>query len=475
MYAFRDAFGVKDVVEDSKATLRGRGMDYREFEPAGGLMHQGVGLENRIRAGLRYSKGGRKKYWLPKTTEERVVNKAIKRVVGGGGDEAESVHAPLLTNQVEDVVHLAPDMIDTPPEDTIWDSQTRNDSDDVLNGEEEGYDLPFGDIDQEDEELFENSKKYLFGDYNYPIIDVSSEGARRVIWAEEERVLRDERGAWFSPIRGSRGVEALRQREGYFAWKGYGAVSHSASQLGQNGKLPSAAPAVGDDVSDERIIDHEQERLTASGGAGDGGSSSEPKDVAMRWTRIQRHGNSPRTASQLKLATQILPSSPPPPPPSRVNTRVGQRVGSYLPSPTSSLPISRQNSSRPGASASANPQTTTTTTGVSLPPDAVDLVVEDADLAEQMIERKRGVEPALRALAYKKVYRSGLADEADEGEGEPEVEVEVEVEVANERRVGVDERAGSDVVEDSEWRTNEDPSDAARQVYTYDDDHNPWA
>jgi hypothetical protein len=62
-YAFRDAFGAKDVVEDSKATLRGEGMDYREFEPAEGLMHQGVGLENRIRAGLRYSRGGRKKYW----------------------------------------------------------------------------------------------------------------------------------------------------------------------------------------------------------------------------------------------------------------------------------------------------------------------------------------------------------------------------------------------------------------------------
>ena len=299
VYAFRDAFGVKDVVEDSKATLRGRGMDYRAFEPAGGLMHQGVGLENRIRAGLRYSKGGRKKYWLPKTTtttagaeEERVVNKAIKRVVGGA-DAAESVHAPLLANQARDVVHLASDMIDTPPEDVIWPSQSRND--DVLNGEEAeegGFDLPFGDIDEEDEELFENSKLYLFGDYNYPIIDVSSEGARRVMWAEEERVLRDERSAWFSPIRGSRGVEALKQREGYFAWKGYGAVNHSASR---NGKATSAMGRFGDDddESDERIIDHEQERLTA---AGEGGSSSERKDVAMRWTR---HGAGTRTASPL--------------------------------------------------------------------------------------------------------------------------------------------------------------------------------
>ena len=442
VYAFRDAFGIKDVVEDSKATLRGRGMDYRAFEPAGGLMHQGVGLENRIRAGLRYSKGGRKKYWLPKTTtttagaEERVVNKAINRVVGS---EAESVHAPLLANQARDVVHLASDLIDPPPEDIIWPSQSRNDGD----GEEgdddeeggEGFDLPFGDINEEDEELFENSKQYLFGDYNYPIIDVSSEGARRVMWAEEERVLRDERSAWFSPIRGSRGVEALKQREGYFAWKGYGAVNHSASRNGKEvGRFR-------EDEVDERIIDHEQERLTASG---EGSSSSERKDVAMRWTR---HAAGTRTASPFHPATHTVP----PPPLPHMNTRA-----SHLPSPSS--PISRQHSSRPVASSSSTPKQTTT--GVSLPPDAVDLVVEDADVAEQMMERRRGVvEPALRAVAFRKVYRSGMGVEG-EGEGEV-VEVEDGVEVDSERRV-----VASDV---------EESSDPARQVYTFDDDHNPWA
>ncbi|TFY75963.1 hypothetical protein EWM64_g8047, partial [Hericium alpestre] len=64
-YAIRDAFGIKDVVEDTKATLFGKGMDYREFEPSEGHIHQGLGRERRIRAGLRYSKGGKGKYWLP--------------------------------------------------------------------------------------------------------------------------------------------------------------------------------------------------------------------------------------------------------------------------------------------------------------------------------------------------------------------------------------------------------------------------
>ena len=49
-YAVRDAFGFKDVVEDAKATLRGEGMDYREFEPAEGFIHQGTGRDRRIKA-----------------------------------------------------------------------------------------------------------------------------------------------------------------------------------------------------------------------------------------------------------------------------------------------------------------------------------------------------------------------------------------------------------------------------------------
>jgi len=197
-YAFRDAFGLRDVIEDSKTTFLGQGMDYREFEPAEGLMHQGIGREHRIRAGLRYSRGGERKYWLPKPTNgppgrgERAVNRAIARVAGR--DQTEEIHAPLLSEQASSVVHLAPDMRSGEEQHDIWESET-----DTV---EDGYQLPFGDLDNAIEELYEHSKKYLFGDYNYPCIDVSSEKAREIIWSEEERVLRDERGAWFSPIRG---------------------------------------------------------------------------------------------------------------------------------------------------------------------------------------------------------------------------------------------------------------------------------
>ena len=68
LHTLRNAFGFKDVVEDVKVTLRGEGMDYREFEPSEGQIHHGAGRDRRIRAGLRYSQGGKRKYWLPQPT-----------------------------------------------------------------------------------------------------------------------------------------------------------------------------------------------------------------------------------------------------------------------------------------------------------------------------------------------------------------------------------------------------------------------
>jgi hypothetical protein len=429
-YAFRDAFGAKDVVEDSKATLRGQGMDYREFEPAEGLMHQGVGLENRIRAGLRYSGGGRTKYWLPKTAKASRqtgrAERAIKRIAGD-----DSVHAPLLDSQVESVAHLAPDMI--------------NDGEGTTGREvaEEAYDLPFGDIDEADEELFDHSKKYLFGDYNYPTIDVSSESARKTIWTEEERVLRDERGAWFSPIRGSKGVEAMRQREG-FAWQGYGAVGKSST------KLPSSPGgtrfgAYDGELSEGRTIDHEQERMVAA--------AADPKDVLMKWTRIQPHdGGRPHTSSR----TRNDPSS------ARLQAAAGaSSSGSSTPRVRTSPLVSRANSRSAVVS-----------------PDAVDLVVEHPQVDEiESRESRRG--PSVRQSALKKVYGS---EPARQGEDEAQKEATVATRGELNSRVEEMTRDGSKSYNDSEWTTNVGGpmrlTSSQVRTYRYDDipdDHNPWA
>ncbi|KIM43826.1 hypothetical protein M413DRAFT_389384 [Hebeloma cylindrosporum] len=467
-YAFRDAFGLRDVVEDFKTTLRGEGMDYREFEPAEGFMHQGVGRDNRIRAGLRYSKTGQRKYWLPKAAEdsrppgrtERVVNRTIAKIAGE--DQTESLRAPLLARDSESVVHLAPDMQDD-AEETIWGDPNP----------EGGYELPFGDLDDADEELFDHSKRYLFGDYNYPCIDVSSESARTVIWDEEERVLRDERGAWFSPIRGAKGQAAMQNRDRP-AWEGYGAVS-SSSRPEQRNNHPRPQHFYDENSPQGNIIDHEHDRSIIP---------AEPKDVGLKWTNSQRHTVSYSQTPQVRnTQTSYRHSASSSPRPSSAASGSGVSPVNRIRSPPS---VSRTNS--------RVPQTPI------LPPDAVDLVVEDPHAAEedQTRERRKG-EPATRGSAFRKVYRREFVTPGEEGnlvEGDNEDE---ELGEGDSRRIHAREQLlhtiGDEENDDDSGLTGSSnsqqhaddgvivristpPLHARGQPYNYSDipDHdNPWA
>jgi len=199
-HAFRDAFGFKDVFEDARATLDGQGMDYREFEPSEGHMHQGLGRERRIRAGLRYSRGGRRKYWLPQVSGPSTIERTYE----------DSVYAPLLAENTGSIHQV----VGTADEEPLT------------------FDLTFGSLDPEDEELFTSSRQYLFGDYNYPCIDASSETARAEMWDEEERILSNERSAWFADYQGRR----------VLAITGYGAVGVSRLQQDRS-CTPSIRPS----------------------------------------------------------------------------------------------------------------------------------------------------------------------------------------------------------------------------------------
>ena len=384
-YAFRDAFGLLDVVEDTKTTLRGKGMDYREFEPAEGHIHQGAGRDRRIRAGLRYSKGGQKKYWLPKTNVEAPnrAERAVNRIAGH-----DSSATPFLAQDADDVVHLAPDL-NPHEEETIWDGPD----------EDNGFDLPFGDLDEADEELFAHSQKYLFGDYNYPCIDVSSESARTVIWDEEERVLRNERGAWFSPIRGAKGQAAIQRRERP-AWEGYGAVSNTQSKAHSNGK---GQQRFYDDDDDGKVIDYDQDRSPPA----------EAKDVLMKWTKVQRRDSRSKNPGVPGASTS-----------SSLGNGSSSSHANRVRSPPS---VSRNNSKAAGSPV--------------LPEDAVDLVVEDHSAAEEdrVRERRKG-EHGTRA-GLRRVYKRGVVTQMGDGEhahGEVEVE-ETSDEADGRRRVDVGE------------------------------------
>ncbi|KAJ6607715.1 organic solute transporter Ostalpha-domain-containing protein [Mycena sp. CBHHK59/15] len=393
-YALRDAFGIRDVVADSKATLAGEGMDYRAFEPSEGYMHQGEGRDRRIRAGLRYSQGGKRKYWLPQpAARTHVAGGAARRVRGAvegalGREELDDVHAPLMADQAADVVHFAPDLAAA----EARGQQEPNILEDSDEGD--GYDLPFGDVEElGDEELFAHSRQFMFGDYNYPCVDVSSEQARTQMWDEEERVLRDERSAWFSPIRGSKGLKVVEARERP-RWEGYGAVGRSVSR-------PNVASAPSDfSVNEGRLIDYNE-----------GPTASEAMDVKLKWTRktgppsqVHSRTNSNASESKAHMPARHVQGRP-------------WFSGSPPPASSAAGPSSPGGRVRTPPSASRH--------SLVLPPDAVDLVIEDLEAAQEkrMQERRKG-EPALQGSALKKVYRRGFVESDEDGnvvEGEVEV------------------------------------------------------
>ncbi|KAH7912911.1 DUF300-domain-containing protein [Hygrophoropsis aurantiaca] len=271
-YALRDAFGLKDLVEDMRETLRGGGLTYREFEPSEGGMHIGAGRERRIRAGLRYSAGGKRKYWLPE------INGLPDDSHGWLGQPAEEdVLAPLLASDAESAVHLAPDL----------QRQSQIPGDNISAEDEDEFALHFSDqLADVDENMYEHAKKYVFGDYAYPVVDVSSEEARRAMWDEEARVVRE--GVGFKPRHIGDGKNGdISQLRG----KGYGATGSRAIKVYDDDEDEGFA-------SDERVVDFEE------GPAGSG-----PSGLKFVWTNHDKDKGRTRKGSASASASASSSSS----------------------------------------------------------------------------------------------------------------------------------------------------------------------
>jgi hypothetical protein len=390
-YAWKDAFGSKDVVEEAKSTLRGEGMDYREFEPSEGDIHQGVARERRIRAGLRYSKGGRSKYWLPRSIEED--------------------SGPVRPSQVAETQSPLLRPSESSQERAPWKSEEDG----------TGYELPFGDVDsaimEGDEEMYEHSRNYIFGDYNYPCIDVSSEHARRAMWDEEERVLRNERGAWFSSIRGAKGRAALDQREGP-AWEGYGAVGTHPTRRASFGEAKVTQGR-------EALIDYDQDRT----------ARAESGDVLLSWTKMDR-----QKADRSHSKSHSASSSP------------GPSSGS-VPRSTHAHPA-KAPSSRAHETAKQDSQSQVR---ASVREDAVDLVVPED--REGKTPSKR-TSPGLKTLYLDESRPGGLGKGSSKIESYPEGTGEIGQE---QRGRQPEAREGAR----SKLKTS--------PIYTLGDDDNPWA
>lgn len=81
-YAVRDAFGPRDLIEDTKETFSGDKYKYRQFDSNDKILAHEDSKSRlaRLKAGMRYERGGRGKYWLPNPHE---INEHTSLLQGG--------------------------------------------------------------------------------------------------------------------------------------------------------------------------------------------------------------------------------------------------------------------------------------------------------------------------------------------------------------------------------------------------------
>jgi Organic solute transporter Ostalpha len=150
-YAFRDAFGIRDLIEDTKFTFKGKNYDYRSFDSGDNVIahEESHSRVARMMDGMRYERGGKGKYWIPKPQQA-------------------NARTPLLA---DDGFHRAP-----APE-------SRSHAHDYRAADP---DWEIG-INAEDERLYTNARALEFGDWNYPVITVHE--ARREDWMNRDPTI----------------------------------------------------------------------------------------------------------------------------------------------------------------------------------------------------------------------------------------------------------------------------------------------
>lgn len=67
-FALRDAFGPRDLIEDTKETFRGEHYEYRFFDTGDNVLahEESESRTARMMQGMRYERGGKGKYWIPR-------------------------------------------------------------------------------------------------------------------------------------------------------------------------------------------------------------------------------------------------------------------------------------------------------------------------------------------------------------------------------------------------------------------------
>lgn len=86
-YAARDAFGIVDLIEDTRETFRGDKYNYRVFDSGGKVIAHEDSRSRfaRLKQGMRYKRGGEAKYWIPRPEEVRGEVSANTPLLGSNG------------------------------------------------------------------------------------------------------------------------------------------------------------------------------------------------------------------------------------------------------------------------------------------------------------------------------------------------------------------------------------------------------
>ncbi|KAL1867351.1 hypothetical protein VTK73DRAFT_4230 [Phialemonium thermophilum] len=131
-YALRDAYGIRDLIQDSKETFKGDKYGYRVFDSGDKIMAHEASRSRlaRLKDGMRYERGGKGKYWIP-TPNEINQTTPLLGANGGGPSRRHDLMSPTA------IV----------PEDAI--------------------------LDPDEELLYDKARRLEFGDWNYPVVTVN--------------------------------------------------------------------------------------------------------------------------------------------------------------------------------------------------------------------------------------------------------------------------------------------------------------
>ncbi|KAF1952361.1 DUF300-domain-containing protein [Byssothecium circinans] len=137
-YALRDAFGPRDLIEDTKDTFGGKQYEYRYFDANDNVLaHEDSSSRTaRMAEGMRYARGGKGKYWIPKPGQSEREPLLSKVTSGRARTMSPGPHRAL------DPAHY---------------------------GTNDEFDEP--ELNDDDERLFDKARALEFGDWNYPVIE----------------------------------------------------------------------------------------------------------------------------------------------------------------------------------------------------------------------------------------------------------------------------------------------------------------